>query len=104
MMLKCPKLLLGACWVLGSFSNIVEDIACYAGFLLAPAECFGPVFFALGERIELFMLFLLILGHFLCSVLTQVTFSSNHRNFEKNQNNSNFFFFFFYLIKICKNL
>ena len=37
---------------------------------------------------ELFTLFVLILGHFWCSVVTSVTLSSNISNFEKKQKKS----------------
>ena len=56
------------------------------GLLLALAEGFGlrpRLFCPLGKK-ELFILFVLILGHFECSVVTSLTFSSNLINFEKN--------------------
>ena len=44
----------------------------------------GPGFFGpLGKK-GLIMLFLPILGHFWCAVVTLVTFSNNLNNFEKN--------------------
>ena len=49
--------------------------------LRPPAEAF----FALRAKKELYMLFWLTLGHFWCSVVTSVTFSSNLSNFEKIQ-------------------
>ena len=55
--------------------------------LLAPADGFCllfRLFLALWANKELFMLFLLILSNFWCSVVTSVTFSSNLSNFEKN--------------------
>ena len=61
----------------------LEGTARYAGLLLAPAEGFG-----LRPRLFLPFVFLLILGHFWCSVVTSVTFSSNLSNFEKNQKKS----------------
>ena len=56
----------------------LEDMARYAGLLLAPAEGFGL-------RPRLFMLFWPIFGNFWCSVVTVVTLSSNFSNFERNQ-------------------
>ena len=64
----------------------VEGMARHVDQLLAPAEGFDlcPRFFWLfGQRKGLIMLFLPILGHFWCSVVTLVTFSSNLINFEK---------------------
>ena len=58
----------------------LEDMARYAGLLLAPAEGFGlwsRAFFALRAKTGLIMLFWPILGHFWCPVVTLVTFSSN---------------------------
>ena len=53
------------------------------GGLRPPAEAF----FALRAKKGLFMLFLPNLGHFWCSVVTSVTFSSNFSNFEKSKKN-----------------
>ena len=66
-------------------SCILEGTSHFAGLLLAPAEGFGlqPRFFTL---------IVLILGHFWCSVVTYVTFSSDLNDFIKNLN----FFYFFY--------
>ena len=70
------------------FYNIeLERTVRYASFLLAPAEGFDfrpRFFFALWAKKELFMLIVLILGHFWCSVVTSVTLSSNLNNL-KNQ-------------------
>ena len=49
----------------------------------------GKGFFcSLGKQV-LFTLFMLILAHFWCSVVTSVTLSSNIRNFENNPTNPN---------------
>ena len=49
-----------------------------ASLFLAPAEGFGRGFcFALWAKKEIFTLFVLIIGHFQCSVVTFVIFSSN---------------------------
>ena len=54
--------------------------------LLAPAEGFGlrpRLFLPFGQKKRrFFMLFWLPLGHFWCSVVTSVTFSSNLSNWE----------------------
>ena len=66
----------------------LEGIARYAGLRLAPAESLilpPRLFSPLGKKRELFPLFVLILGHFLCSVETSVIFSSNRSNFENNK-------------------
>ena len=47
----------------------------------------AEAFFALLAKTELLTLFVLILGHFRCSVVTSVTFSSDLSNFEKNKRN-----------------
>ena len=53
--------------IIKSYFNIevlLEGTACYAGFLLAPAESFGPrpeLFYPLGKK-KLFMLILFIFG------------------------------------------
>ena len=68
----------------------LEGIAGYTGLLLAPAESFvlqPRPFFALGAKKGLSTLFVLILGHFWCSVVTSVMFSSNHSNIEKKLKN-----------------
>ena len=73
---------------------ILEGIARYAGLLLAPAEGFSiylRLFWPSWQKNELFMLFVLILGHFWFSVVTSVTFSSNLSNSENNPKNSFFF-------------
>ena len=59
----------------------LEGTARYAGLLLAPAKGFGQGFF---WPKGLFTQFVLILRHFFCSVVTSITFSSNHSNFENN--------------------
>ena len=51
---------------------LLEGTAHYAGLLLAPGEGFG-----LQAKKGFLMLFLLILGHFWCSEVTSLTFSSN---------------------------
>ena len=63
-------------------------MARYVGLLLASAEGFGlrPRLFCPLGKIGLFTLFLLVLGHFSCSVVTSVMYSSNFSNFEKDQN------------------
>ena len=66
----------------------LEGRARYAGLILAPAEGFGRGFFGPSGKKELFTLFVPILGHFWCSVVTSVTFSSNLSNFEKNAKKS----------------
>ena len=63
----------------------LEGRARYAGLILAPAEGFGQGFFGPSGKKELFTLFVPILGHFWCSVVTSVTFSSNLCNFKKIQ-------------------
>ena len=68
----------------------LEGTARYAGLLLAPAEGFDlrpRLFLPFGPKKELFMLFVLILGHFWCSVVTSVSFSSSLSNFENNPKN-----------------
>ena len=60
-----------------------EDTARYAGLLLAPAEGFDRGSFCPSKKKKLIMLFWFILGHFWCSVVTLVTFSSNLNNFKK---------------------
>ena len=64
--------------------QILEGKARYAGLLLAPAEGFGQGFFALLAKRNILTLFVLILSHFWCSVVTSVPFISNHCNIEKN--------------------
>ena len=62
----------------------------YAGLFLAPEEGFGlwqRLFLARWARKELLTLFVLVLGHVWCSVVTSVTFSSNVSNFEQNPKN-----------------
>ena len=45
--------------------RILQDTARYAGLLLAPVEGFGQgLFLPFGQKKELLMLFVLILGHF----------------------------------------
>ena len=68
-------------------SEELEGTARNAGLLLAPAEGFGQGFFALQEKKELFTLFLPILGHFWCPVVTVVTLIVTFSNFEKIQKN-----------------
>ena len=63
---------------------------CYAGLRLALAKGFGlrpRLLLPFGQKRELFTLFVLILGHFLCSVVTTVTFSSNFINLDNNLKN-----------------
>ena len=63
-------------WVFGQILlNVLKGTARYVGLLLAPAE---------GQKKIFLMLFLLILGHFSCLVVTSVTLRSNLNNFEKN--------------------
>ena len=50
------------------------------------SQVFGQ---ALQAKQKLIMLFWPILGHFCYSVVTLVTFSSNHSKFEKNPRNTN---------------
>ena len=69
------------------FSLLLEDTACYAGLLLAPAEGFGLQprdFLALRAKKGLIILFWPILGYIWCPVVTLVTLSSNLSNFKKN--------------------
>ena len=66
-------------------SDILEDTACYAGFLLAPAEglsLWPRFFFALRAKKEFFMLLKLFKSIFWCLIVTSVTFSNNLSNFE----------------------
>ena len=58
-------------------------MAGYADQLLAPVESFGFQIFSPSDKKVLNILFWLNLGHFRCSVVTLVTFSSNPINFEK---------------------
>ena len=61
----------------------LEGTARYAGSLLAPAEGFSwSLINPLGKK-SCFLLLWFILGHFRCSVVISVTFSSNLSNFEK---------------------
>ena len=48
------------------------------------------------------MLVLLNLGHFWCSVLTSISFSSNLDNFEERRNNERKQFFFYMSQKVLK--
>ena len=57
----------------------LKDTARYTGLLLAPAEGFGPGFFALLAKKELIMLFWPIFGDFWCPVVTLVSFISKRR-------------------------
>ena len=67
-------------WVFGQILlNVLKGTARYVGLLLAPAE---------GQKKIFLMLFLLILGHFSCLVVTSVTLRSNLSNFEKNPKKS----------------
>jgi hypothetical protein len=70
---------------------ILEDKARYAGLLQAPAEGFG-----LWVKLDLNMLFWPFCGLFWFPVVTLVTFSINHSNFQKNNNKKK--------SKISKNL
>ena len=58
----------------------------FAGLLLAPAKgkSLWLKLFTLWAKEYVFTLFLLILGHFWCSVVTSVTFSGNLSNFKNN--------------------
>ena len=70
--------------------KLLEGTARYAGFTSSSCGGLRPPakdFFALRAKKKLFMLFWLTLGHFRCSVVTSVTFSSNLSNFEKNPKN-----------------
>ena len=58
----------------------IEGTARYAGLLLASAEGFGL-------RPRLFTLFVPMLGHSLCSVVTSASFNSNLSNFENHPKN-----------------
>ena len=65
-----------------SNKNLLEGMTSYAGQLLAPGEGFG-LWPKLSGKKGLIMRFWPILGHFWCSVVTFITFSSNLNNFEK---------------------
>ena len=66
----------------------LEGTARYTGLLLNPVEGFSQGFFAPWAQKELFMDFVPILGHFWCSVVTYVTFSSNLKNIFKKSKKS----------------
>ena len=66
--------------------ELLEGTARYAGLPLS-ALAFGQGFFCPSGKKELLTLFVLMLGHFWCSVVTFVTLSSNSSNFEKNSKN-----------------
>ena len=71
-----------------SFNYILEDTACYAGLLLAPAEGFGLwpwLFQPFGQKKSFLCCFGPFLAIFWCPVVAVVTFSSNLSNFERNQ-------------------
>ena len=63
------------------FLTLLEEMACYAGLLLAPAEGFGR-----GKK-ELIMMFRPIFGNFWCPVVTLVPFTSNFERNPKKRNN-----------------
>ena len=66
-----------------SYSSPLEDMARYAGLLLASAEGLGRGFFCpLGQKRAYYA----DLAHFWCPVVTLVTFSSNRSNFERDPN------------------
>ena len=56
--------------------RVLESRACYVGLILAPTKGFK-------QKRERLTLFVLILGHFWCSVGTSIAFSSSFSNFEK---------------------
>ena len=61
---------------LSSYYKLLESRARYAGLLLDPTEGFGlrpMLFLPFGQKKGLLCCF----GHFWCSVVTSVTFSSN---------------------------
>ena len=60
----------------------IPFLAAREGLLLALAEGFGQGqgFLALRAKKELFTLFVIILGHFWCSVVTSVVFTSTLSN------------------------
>ena len=73
------------------FQWTLEGTACYAGLLPAPAEGFSlrpKRFLPFGQKKGLFKLFVLILGHLWCLVVTSVTSSSNLYNLENNPKKS----------------
>ena len=75
-----------ALWADAFYKSKLEGTARYAGFTSSSCGGLRPpakAFFALRAKKELFMLFWLTLGHFWCSVVTSVTFSSNLSNFFK---------------------
>ena len=66
---------------------LLEGTASCAGLLLSPAEGFGlrpMIFWSFGQKKKLFVLFLLILGHFQCSVVTFVTLNKILKKYLKN--------------------
>ena len=69
-------------------NTLLEDTACYAGLLLAPAEGFGREFFLpLGQKKDRGNHAVLAdFRPFWCSVVTLVTFSSNLREGSKKIN------------------
>ena len=69
------------------FPSPLEDMATRAYFyLLWRVSFYDRVFFCpLGKK-EVIMRFWPILGHFLCRVVTLVTYGSNLNIFEKNKN------------------
>ena len=102
------ELLSRYCWntikYAGGESHQKTSVYCLTLFLLINTRRYSPLrglsssscgglrptaeaFYALRAKKELFMLFWLTLGHFWCSVVTSVTFSSNLSNFEKNSKN-----------------
>ena len=74
-------------WIVFQIYLGQEDMARYAGLLLAPAEGFGLCprpFLPFKQKRELFMLFWPIFGNFWSPVVTLVTFGSNLSHFEGN--------------------
>ena len=67
--------------------RLLEGMARFSGQLLAPVEGFGRGFFAFRAKKGLVMLFLPIVGHIWCSVVSFVTFCSNPYIFEEKQFN-----------------
>ena len=66
--------------------SLLEGTARYAGSLLAPAESYGlwlRICLPFAQKREPLTMFMLILGHFWCSVVTYVMFSSNLSQFKK---------------------
>ena len=65
-------------------NKILDGTARCTDLLLAPAEGFGQAFFLPSGKKELVTLFMLILDHFCCSIVTYLIFRSTLSSFEKN--------------------